>query len=130
MALKNKLRRLKVPKTVYRGDVFTVKTMAEHEMETGVRMDPVTKVIYSRFIIAFVECRYNGKLVFSADWFSGVSANPFLAFKLRAEESGTIEIKWIDDYNQPTYATAEITVLDRPDDDVSEAIPAPRDSEG
>ena len=128
MALKNKLRRLKAPDTVYRGEVFTVKTMAEHEMEPGVRMDPVTKVIYSRFIIAFVECRYNGKLVFTADWFSGVSANPFLAFKLRAEESGTIEIKWIDDYNQPTYASAEITVIDRPDDDVSEI--APRDSEG
>ena len=130
MALKNKLRRLKVPKTAYRGEAFTVKTMAEHEMEPGVRMDPVSKVVYPRFIIAFVECRYNGKLVFKADWFSGVSANPYLAFKLRAEESGTIEITWIDDYNQPTYATAEITVLDRPADDVSEAVPAPRDSEG
>ena len=58
----------------------------------------------------------------------GVSANPFLAFRLGAEQSGTIQIIWIDDYNQPTYASAETTVIDRPDDDVSEA--APGDAKG
>lgn len=130
MALKNKLRLIKVPETVRRGEVFTVKTMAEHDMEPGVRMDPVTKVIYPRMIIARVECRYNERLVFWADWFSGVSANPFLAFDLRADESGTIEMTWIDDYNQPTTARAEITVTDGAAEDVGDLERIARETGG
>lgn len=108
-----KIRRLKiVPDKVAKGAVVTVKTMAEHRMETGVRLDPKTNVVYPRMIIAKVICRYNGRQVFYADWFSGVSENPYMAFKLRAEESGTIEVEWIDDYNASTIETAEITVTD------------------
>ena len=54
----------------------------------------------------------NGRLVFWADWYSGVSANPYMAFKFRAEESGVIEVTWTDDYNSTTTARAEIEVVD------------------
>ena len=112
MAIANKLRRLKLPETARRGEIITVKTLAEHEMEPGVRMDPVTKVVYPRFILNRIECLYNGRRVFWGEWFSGVSANPFLSFKIRAVESGTIEVVWTDDYNATTSASAQITVLD------------------
>jgi len=119
MAFKDMRRRLKVvPETARKGEVVTVKTMAEHEMEPGVRMDPKTNVVYPRHIINKVICRYNGREVFVADWFSGVSENPYMAFKLRAVDSGMIEIEWIDDYNRSTTATTEITVTD---DEIAEA---------
>jgi len=112
-ARKDQKRRIKiVPDVARKGDIVTVKTLAEHEMEPGVRLDPVTLIVYPRFILNKLICRYNGRQVFVADWFSGVSANPYLAFKLRAEDTGTIEIEWVDDYNQSTFAHAAITVVD------------------
>lgn len=123
-ARKDQKRRLKiVPATARKGDIVTVKTLAEHEMEPGVRFNPETLVVYPRFIINKLICRYSGREVFVADWYSGVSANPYLAFKLRAEESGTVEIEWVDDYNQSTFARAELTVTDA-------AAPAAGDAPG
>jgi len=130
MALKNKLRRLKVPETAVRGQVFEVKTMAEHVMESGVRLDPETLVVYPRFILNKVECHYNGALVFWAEWFSGVSPNPYLAFKLRATESGTITVTWTDDYQGVTSASAPITVVDAPDGDVGRLERTAPDADG
>ena len=39
---KNWRRRLKVPKSAIKGEIITIKTMAEHVMEPGVRRDPET----------------------------------------------------------------------------------------
>ncbi len=106
-------RRLKiVPAAAGKGEIVTVKTLAEHKMETGVRFIDESPVLYARFILNKLICRYNGREVFVSDWSSGISANPYLAFKLRAEESGTIEIEWVDDDDQSTFASTEITVLD------------------
>ncbi len=105
-------RRLKVPEQARRGELFTVKCLAEHDMETGIRVDQSTGAIVPRMIIRRVECRYNDELVFFADWFQGVSANPYLTFKLRATDSGPIEVRWIDDADHTTTAIATIEVVD------------------
>ena len=106
-------RRLKVvPATARKGEIVTVKTLAEHKMASGVHYVDGSPVLYPRFILNRLICRYNGREVFVSDWGSGISANPYLAFKVRAEESGTIEIEWVDDDKQSTFATIEITVLD------------------
>ena len=112
-ARKDQKRRLKVsPNPAKRGEIVTVRALAEHEMEPGVRMDPVTLIVYPRFILNQFICRYNGTTVFESDWYSGVSANPYLSFNLRAESSGPIEIEWVDDYNSSTYAVTELLVED------------------
>lgn len=126
MAAAGRLRRLKVPETARYGEIVTIKTLAEHRMEPGVRFDPRSLVVYPRFILNKVECRVNGRLVFRADWYSGVSANPYMAFKLRAEESGVIEVAWTDDYNAVTRATARMEVIGAPERDLSTAPGAPR----
>ena len=128
MAIANRLRRLKVPETARYGEIVTIKTLAEHRMEPGVRFDPRSLVVYPRFILNKVECRVNGRLVFWADWYSGVSANPYMAFKVRAEESGVIEVAWTDDYNATTRATARIEVIGAPGRDPS-AVPGERRNE-
>ena len=102
-----------MPIEALKDEIITIKTMAEHEMETGVRRNDETGVIYPRLIIHKVNVKFNGKIVFSADWFSGVSANPFMSFKIKAVESGLIEIEWIDDYAKKTNIYRVLTVLDK-----------------
>ena len=106
-------RRLRIPKSANKGDVITIKTMAEHVMEPGVRRDPETGVIYPKKIIDHVYVRFNGKQVFKSQWYSGVSANPFMSFKLRAISSGLIEVEWIDDYSKSTRLSKILKVLDK-----------------
>ncbi|MAH88732.1 MAG: thiosulfate oxidation carrier complex protein SoxZ [Pelagibacterales bacterium] len=107
-----KLRRLKYKKEVQFGEDVKIKTLAEHQMETGVRRDNLTGVIYPRLIIQSVIARYNGEIVFKANWFSGVSANPYLAFFIKAKESGLIEIEWKDDHATTSYKRGYLKVLD------------------
>jgi len=90
-----------------------VKTLAEHDMETGVRRDSTTGVIYPRLIIQTVLAKYNGKVVFKANWFSGVSANPYLAFHFKAKKSGLIEVEWVDDYARSSYRRGYLKVVDK-----------------
>ncbi len=116
----NSLRKLKYKEIVNEGDIVKVKTLAEHEMETGVRRDEKTGVIYPRLIIYKVTARYNGRIVFKANWFSGVSANPYLAFYFKAHQSGLIEIEWQDDYSRSTFKRGYLKVLDK---DGNEVLP-------
>ena len=113
-----KIRRLKYKKIVKVGDNVKIKTLAEHEMETGVRRDNVTGVIYPRLIIQSVIAKYNGKIVFKANWFSGVSANPYLAFYITAKESGLIEIEWKDDHATTSYKRGYLKVINEKGNEV------------
>ncbi len=105
-------RRLKVPTSARRGEPFVVKTLAEHPMETGRRKHSDTGELVARSLIERLECRYNGQLVFFSDWFTGVSPNPYLTFKVRARDSGPVEITWIEDDGTKTTASSEILITD------------------
>ena len=113
-----KLRKLKYKKIVKVGENVKIKTLAEHEMETGVRRDNITGVIYPRLIIQSVIAKYNGKIVFKANWFSGVSANPYLAFYITAKESGLIEIEWKDDHATTSYKRGYLKVINEKGNEV------------
>ena len=113
-----KLRRLKYKKIVKVGENVKIKTLAEHEMETGVRRDNITGVIYPRLIIQSVIAKCNGKIVFNANWFSGVSANPYLAFYITAKESGLIEIEWKDDHATTSYKRGYLKVINEKGNEV------------
>ena len=113
-----RLRRLKYKKIVNVGENVKIKTLAEHEMETGVRRDNITGIIYPRLIIQSVIAKYNGKIVFKANWFSGVSANPYLAFYITAKESGLIEIEWKDDHATTSYKRGYLKVINEKGNEV------------
>jgi sulfur-oxidizing protein SoxZ len=112
MAERDRRRRLRVPKTAERGEIIQIKCLAEHVMESGRRKDRDTGELVPRFLINRMECRYNGELVFFADWFNGMSANPYAAFKLRAAESGSVEVTWIEDDGTVTTAARDIEVVE------------------
>ena len=65
-------------------------------METGFRPGEDGKIV-PRNIIQTFSCRYNGELVFSAELFSAVSANPYIAFHTVATDSGTLVLNWEGD---------------------------------
>ncbi len=87
--------RLAVPDKATRGEIIEIKAMIQHEMESGHRPDEYGRPI-PRFIIKHFECRYNDRVVFRAEFFPAIAANPFLSFFTRATESGTLEFRWID----------------------------------
>ena len=87
---------INAPSTAKRGEVIEIRTTIGHPMETGFRSGDEGKVL-PRNIIQRFSCRYNGELVFSAELFSAVSANPYLAFHTVALETGTLALTWEGD---------------------------------
>jgi sulfur-oxidizing protein SoxZ len=100
---------INVPKVARRGEIVEIRAMIAHPMETGYRMGPNGANI-PRDIIRRFACSYNGEEVFAADLFPALSANPFIAFTLVAEVSGTLEFTWTDDSGETQTASADITV--------------------
>ncbi len=88
--------RVKVPKTAAVGEVITIKTLITHKMESGVRRDSDGNVI-PRMIINRFTTEFNGQLVFEADMHGAISANPYMEFSAKVEESGTFTFTWVDD---------------------------------
>jgi sulfur-oxidizing protein SoxZ len=88
--------RVQAPGAVARDEVFQVRTLISHPMETGLRRDSAGNPIPRNLINKFT-CRYNGVVVFSADLHESVSANPFISFYVRAKDSGHLVYIWEED---------------------------------
>lgn len=87
---------INAPSTAKRGDVIEIRATIGHPMETGFRPGDDGKILPRNLIKRF-SCRYNGEVVFSAELFSAVAANPYLAFHTVALESGTLALTWEGD---------------------------------
>ena len=88
--------RVQVPSAATKGEIFQVKALISHQMETGLRHDSEGNVIPRKIINKFV-CRYNDVVVFVVDLHEAVAANPYFEFYLRATESGRLEFIWEED---------------------------------
>jgi len=101
--------RVQIPATAAKGQLFQVKTLINHPMETGLRQDPQGNAIPRKIINKFV-CRYDGAVVFSVDLHEAMAANPFIEFDLRATRSGRLEFIWEEDGGS-VYALAHHLVV-------------------
>lgn len=101
--------RLKVPSTAKKGEVIQIKTLASHPMTSGQTKDSNGKPI-PRDIINTFTCSYNGKQVFKMMLEPAISANPFIAFSVRADQSGTLDFVWVDDSGAVYKDSAQIAV--------------------
>lgn len=101
---------INLPKQVKKGEIVEIRTLAQHVMETGYRHD-VTGLAIPRDIINRFTCAYRGTIVFEAELFPAIAANPFLSFTLVAEESGDLVFTWIDDAGARFTETARLVVL-------------------
>ena len=100
-----------VPPRPKRGEIVEVRVLIQHNMETGYRRDEEGREIRRNCINLFI-CRYNGVEVFRADLSSGISANPLLQFYTVAEDSGELELWWIDDESKQVSERASIAVTE------------------
>ena len=85
-----------IPEAAAPGEIVDVKLLVQHPMETGFRTGRDGRLV-PRNIIHSVRCLYEGEVVFQAELFPAVAANPFLAFKLRAGTSGEVRLVWTDE---------------------------------
>ncbi len=102
--------RISVPKTAQAGEIVELKALIQHPMESGFRRGPRGEVI-ERDIITRFECHYDGDLVFEAEFFPAIAANPLLTFHTRAVNSGTLEFRWTDQDGTSWSETADIEVI-------------------
>ena len=79
-----------------RGSVIEIRCTLQHPMETGHRRDGNGR-LQPRDIASRFECRLEGSLVFAADLYPAVAANPYLAFALRADRAGNLVFSWTGD---------------------------------
>ena len=100
---------LKLWKKAKRGEVIEIRTMISHVMETGQRKTSDGKPI-PRHIINSFTAKYAGADVFAAELHPGISANPFIAFHMRVDGPGDLEIAWTDDSGLRTVEKLSVTV--------------------
>lgn len=107
--MSNPTPRVRVPANAKKGELIEIKTLISHEMESGQRKDSAGKTIPRRIINKFTAS-FNGKVVFEADWYTAVSANPYQSFFYKAAESGEFKFVWKDDNGSDYSATAKLNV--------------------
>jgi sulfur-oxidizing protein SoxZ len=96
-------------KEAKKGDIVEVKALVSHVMESGQRKDNAGKVIPRKILNKFV-CTVAGKQVFAADFEPAISANPYIQFKFKAEQSGPVVLTWTDDDGTKIVGEETITV--------------------
>jgi len=101
--------RVRVPAEAKAGEIIEIKTLISHEMESGQRKDSAGKTV-PRNIINRFEASFDGDLVFAADWFPSISANPYQSFGYKAVKSGEFVFTWKDDAGEVQTAKAKLTV--------------------
>jgi sulfur-oxidizing protein SoxZ len=100
---------IKVADSPRRGEIIEIRTLIAHPMETGLRSGSDGRRLARDIIRRFV-CRYNGEVVFSAELFPAVAANPYIAFHTVAAESGTLTFTWEGDNGFSQTETVAIRV--------------------
>ena len=100
---------INAPRTVRRGQVFEVRVLIQHVMETGYRPDASGEVALRDIIRRFV-CALDGEEVFAAELSPAVAANPFLVFTAVAAESGTLSFTWTGDNGFSQTETRPVAV--------------------
>ena len=99
-----------MPKTAKRGEIVEIRTLIAHPMETGYRPGE-NGAILPRNLIRRFTCRYDDVVVFSAELFPAVAANPFISFSTVATASGELRFSWEGDngFAQTESVTLSVT---------------------
>ena len=97
-------------KEAKKGDLVEVKALVSHIMETGQRKDNAGNTIPRKILNKFT-CTVNGKQVFAADFEPAISANPYIQFMFKADESGPVVLTWVDDDGSRIVGEESIKVI-------------------
>ena len=101
--------RVRMAQNATRGEVIEIRTLVQHPMESGFRLDNTGKEI-PRHIVESFDCTYNGREIFRVKLHPAVSTNPFFTFYAVATESGELVFTWKDDQGGVASVTQALTV--------------------
>lgn len=101
--------RIRLPRSASAGDSIVVKTLINHEMETGLRRNRDGETIPRQIINRFT-CAYNGESVIDVTMHPAVSANPYMEFEAVVAQSGEFVFTWYDDNGEVYTATEAFEV--------------------
>lgn len=103
------LARLQVAPTARAGEAIEVRLLVQHPMETGFRRDREGRAVPMNVVSSLV-CRLGEAEILRAQFGSGVSANPYLAFWIVPPASGELVVEWVDDAGTKGRVAAPIAV--------------------
>jgi sulfur-oxidizing protein SoxZ len=87
---------IQMPPAPKRGEVITIRATIAHTMETGYRRGSDGKML-ARDLLRSFSCALNGQTIFRARLHAAMAANPYIAFHLRVQRSGTLVFQWDGD---------------------------------
>lgn len=88
--------RVKIPDECQVGDIIELRTLIKHPMETGNRKNSSGQII-PKNIIKYLKIMYDKQIIFSAEFGSGISENPYISFYMKVDDSPNVLIVWEDD---------------------------------
>ncbi|HEX7954508.1 MAG TPA: thiosulfate oxidation carrier complex protein SoxZ [Burkholderiales bacterium] len=101
--------RVRMPQSAKRGEIIEIRTLVQHPMESGFRLDNTGKPI-ARHIVESFTCSYNGREIFRAQLHPAVSTNPFFTFYAVVDAGGEFVFTWKDDQGGMATATSHLEV--------------------
>ncbi len=102
--------RVRMAASAKRGETVEIRTMVQHPMESGFRLNNTGKEIPRHIVEAF-HCAYNGREIFRAKLYPAVSTNPFFTFYVVADASGELVFTWQDDQGGVATVTQQLDVV-------------------
>ena len=104
-----------LPSTAKRNEIIEIRALIQHPMETGYRRSSEGAML-ARDLIRRFTCRFEesgsskSEIIFSANLFAAVAANPYLAFHTIASASGAFVFTWEGDNGFAQTERATFTV--------------------
>jgi sulfur-oxidizing protein SoxZ len=96
------------PRRYKKGDIVTIQSIIMHPMHTGLVKDKKTGKIIPAHYITDIEVYYGDEKVTWMKVFPSVSANPFIAFKLKVTKAAPLKIIWKDNKGEITEKVVRI----------------------
>lgn len=101
--------RVRIPSNLQAGQTGEVLTLIQHPMETGLRSGDDGETIPQRIIREF-RAAVDDHPIVTIQLHRSVSANPYLRFPIRIEESGQLQLEWEEDTGKVTTETSSLTL--------------------
>ncbi len=100
---------MRAPSHAKKGEIIEVRSLIRSPESTGFQKNKQGRIIPAHFIQT-VTVTFNGKPVSHFDLGTAISKDPYLAFRMKAEKSGSLKMVWKDNKGGRWSATAHITV--------------------
>ena len=100
--------KIRIPRSITKGQIFPVKALITHPMNTGLRKDKETGERIPAYYINDVSVYYGDTLITHFDWSFAVSANPFVSFYVKADKAAPLKIIWKDNKGGVYEKTVQI----------------------